>query len=392
LTGATPLTREFLFAFLGLFSFTTGFHALFPTLPIYLEKLGADTREIGILVGVMGISSLFSRLIVGGMLRIYSEKRVMMVGASIFAITFLGLLVLRPFWPIFTVRTLQGIAFACVDTAALAFVVRTTAVAVRGQVIGYFVLAPTFTTAIAPVGAMFTVNKYGFNSLFLSCFALAMCSFFFASRLTENKASKTPFNQNLSLPGSVLFNRRIVLPSITSFLKSFVYGALVAFFPLYAVECGVQNPGYFFTANALVLIAGRILAGNIVDAYDKEKIILVCISMATVSMIILSFSRTLSLFILVGMIWGAGNAFFFPASMAYALEYAGSADGPALGTFRAISDLGSSLGPVIMGLVVPFTGYNKLFLLLAFICLMNLCHFHSCVRQKRKNRVSSSKL
>jgi len=239
---------------------------------------------------------------------------------------------------------------------------------------------------------MFTVNKYGFNSLFLSCFALAMCSFFFASRLTENKASKTPFNQNFSLPGSVLFNRRIVLPSITSFLKSFVYGALVAFFPLYAVECGVENPGYFFTANALVLIAGRILAGNIVDAYDKEKIILVCISMATVSMIILSFSRTLSLFILVGMIWGAGNAFFFPASMAYALEYAGSADGPAVGTFRAISDLGSSLGPVIMGLVVPFTGYNKLFLLLAFICLINLCHFHSCVRQKRKNRVSSSKL
>lgn len=133
MTGATPLTREFLFAFLGLFSFTTGFHALFPTLPIYLEKLGADTREIGVLVGVMGISSLFSRLIVGGMLRIYSEKRVMMGGASIFAITFLGLLVLRPFWPIFTVRTLQGIAFACVDTAALAFVVRTTAVAIGGK-------------------------------------------------------------------------------------------------------------------------------------------------------------------------------------------------------------------------------------------------------------------
>ena len=135
-----------------------------------------------------------------------------------------------------------------------------------------------------------------------------------------------------------------------SFLYSFISGAITAFFPLYAIECGVSNPGYFFSANAAMLIAGRVLGGKIVDTYNKEKIILTFPFAAMVAMVILSFLRTLPLFIFVGMIWGAGSAFFFPTAMAYALEYAGSSDGTAVGTFRAISDSGMALGPVVMGI------------------------------------------
>ena len=108
-----------------------------------------------------------------------------------------------------------------------------------------------------------------------------------------------------------------------------------------------------------------------------------------VAMVILSFSRTLPLFIVVGMIWGAGSAFFFPTAMAYALEYAGSSDGTAVGTFRAVSDLGLALGPVIMGIIIPLTGYRTMFLCLALISLINLCYFQFYVR-KRGNEYRAS--
>jgi len=36
-------------------------------------------------------------------------------------------------------------------------------------------------------------------------------------------------------------------------------------------------------------------------------------------MIILSYSKTLPMFILVGVIWGSGNAFLMPTLVAYAL-------------------------------------------------------------------------
>ena len=101
-------------------------------------------------------------------------------------------------------------------------------------------------------------------------------------------------------------------------------------------------------------------------------------------MILLSFSRTLPMLIAVGLLWGIGHAFFVPASMTYALDCVGSSGGPAVGTFRALSDLGLALGPVLMGLIIPLTGYQIMFLCLAMISLINLCYFQFYVRKKRK--------
>ena len=69
--------------------------------------------------------------------------------------------------------------------------------------------------------------------------------------------------------------------------------------------------------------------------------------------------------------------------MMYALEYSGSSDGAAIGTYRAIYDLGIGLGPVVMGLIIPLTGYRVMFLCLALICLINLCYFQFYVRKRR---------
>jgi hypothetical protein len=91
--------------------------------------------------------------------------------------------------------------------------------------------------------------------------------------------------------------RKIVAPATTSFLQAFVWGALIAFFPLYAIQCGIMNPGHFFSAIAIMMIAGRMLGGRIVDTYNKEKIILTFICTGMLTMIILSFSKTLPMFV-----------------------------------------------------------------------------------------------
>jgi MFS family permease len=376
------LNHNFVFTFLGLFTFTVGYHALLPTLPIYLSSLGSNVREIGLLVGIMGVASLLSRLAVGGALLKYSERSIMMFGALIFALTFLALILFRSFWALSVVRVFQGIAFACVDTAALAFIVKVIPSTYRGQAISYFILAPTLTLAIAPLGGMYVATQFSFTAFFLSCAGISLCSFALSWKLGRRQNIQPDAD---ALPHKKVFlNVRIVVPSVTNFLKSFAYGALVAFLPLYAIECGVKNPGYFFSAYAVMLVMGRVLGGWIIDTCSKEKILLTFLFTGTVAMTVLSFSRTLTLFVLVGLIWGAGAAFFFPAAMAYALEYADSSDGTAVGTFRAIGDLGLALGPVIMGIVIPFTGYRIMFLCLALTCLLNLFYFQFYVRKRRR--------
>jgi MFS family permease len=99
-------------------------------------------------------------------------------------------------------------------------------------------------------------------------------------------------------------------------------------------------------------------------------------------MAILAFSTTLPMFILVAVIWGIGFTFLSPSLVAYTLDRVGSSSGPAMGTFTAISDLGLTLGPVVMGVVIHSTNYRVMFLSLATMGIVNLICFFFLLRKK----------
>jgi MFS family permease len=375
------LNRNFVFCFLAFFIFAAAIHALTPTIPIYLARSGSGEREIGVLVGIFGISSLISRSIVGACLRRCSEKSVMMAGALIFALGSFAFIFLRPFWPFFAVRIMQGVAFACLDTAALAFIVSVIPGAYRGQTLAYFMLAPNLALTVAPAFAMFLINRYNFTLFFLTVMALSLGAFTLSFLLKRQKMDRS--EERAAVSHNRFFEGRIVAPAAIGFMHTFTFGAIVAFFPLYAIQKGVGNPGLFFSAVAIMIIAGRILGGRMLDTWSKDRIILTFLSVGLVAMIILSFSVTLPMFIIVGILWGTCTAVLAPATMTYAFEYAGSSDGTAVGTFRSLTDSGAALGPMIMGVLIPVTGYRGMFLCLAFVCFIDLGYFQFYVRRRR---------
>jgi len=128
------------------------------------------------------------------------------------------------------------------------------------------------------------------------------------------------------------------------------------------------------------------MGGKILDLYSREKVILPCLFTYVISMVILTFSKTLPMFILVAAIWGLGNAFLVPALMAWILDRVGSSVGPAMGTYTAISDLGMIFGPVVMGIVVQSTSYPIMFLCLALVGVVNLNYFYFFLRKKGGRR------
>jgi predicted MFS family arabinose efflux permease len=380
-TVRSILTRDYVISFLAFFGFLIAFNALAPTLPIYLKGVGSSAREIGALVGTMGISSLISRLLVGKVLIKRSEKLIMMWGALLFAVSFLALVVFRPFWPLFLARLLQGIAFACLDTAALAYAIRIMPVANRARAISYFLMAPSLAAAIAASSAVFVVNHYSFTVLLMACTGCSLGAFVLSGILKQGDAARPMAATSVN---TVYFERKILAPAVTSFLFYFCTGAIGAFFPLYSVECGVMNPGLFFSAAAVMIIVVRTVGGKVFDICSKEGLIVVFLLLSMVNMVMLFFSSTLPMFVVVGLLWGTGVAFLVPVTLAYALEYAGSSDGTAVGSHQAFMDLGLALGPVIMGIIAPLVGYRLLFLCLALICLINLCYFQVYLRRKGK--------
>jgi predicted MFS family arabinose efflux permease len=249
----------------------------------------------------------------------------------------------------------------------------------RGRSLSYFYLAINLSGALAPPLGMLLINHFSFTLLFLICLGMSLCSLFISNKLGRRQIAPL---QDSTLEDSFLLSRKALPPSIISSFALFIWGALTAFFPLYAVDQDVANPGLFFTTMAVMLILGRGLGGRILDLYNKERIILPCLFSYIISMVILAFSKTLPMFILVAVIWGIGHAFLMPSLVVYALERVRSSPGPAMGTFTAISDLGVSLGPVIMGIIIHEANYPIMFLCLALTGVINLIYFYFFVRKK----------
>jgi MFS family permease len=208
---------------------------------------------------------------------------------------------------------------------------------------------------------------------------MSLLSLFATNKLGKREVA--PF-ENSSMEDGFFFDRKALPPSITSFFFYLMWGALTTFFPLYAINHGVANPGFFFTTVAIMLILGRTLGGKIFDLHSRERIILPCLFAYIISMVVLAFSKTLPMFILVAVIWGIGHAFSFPSLVAYVLDRVSSSPGPAMGTFTAVMDLGWILGPVIMGIILHVASYQIMFLCLALMGIINLNYFYFFARKK----------
>jgi MFS family permease len=334
---------------------------------------------------MLGLSSLALRLFVGRALLSISEANFMKVGALLFTLTSVGYLFAFPFWPLLVVRLFHGIGGALFYTASVTLIANISPETHRGQSLVYYYLAFNIAYALAPSLGMFIINNFNFTLLFLVCTGLSLCALFITAKLGKRQVHHV---ERLSKQKSAFFNRKILPPAIITFIAHIIWGSITAFFPLYALSHGVTNPGLFFAFFAGTLILSRILGAKLLNFYHKEKVILPCLVIYFLSMILLSFSKTLPMFILVAVIWGIGSAFLFPALTIYTLDLAESSPGPAMGLYTALQDLGMGLGPVIMGAVVRFTNYPIMFLCLSFIGLVNLIYFSFFIRKSKKPKMT----
>ena len=271
-------TRDFVFALLAQFASVSIVQILIPTLPIYLSREGSTEAEIGVLIGIFFFSSLVLRPFVGKALLKYHEKHFMIAGAVLYGLTSIAYLAAPPFWPFLTVRVFQGIAFAFFQTASITLIVNISPEAHRGRSISYWYLAMNVSGALSPSLGIFLINHFSFTLLFLVCFGLSLCSLFFTNKLARRQIAPL---QDSSLHDGFFLSRKAILPSIINFLSYFMWGALAAFFPLYAINHGVANPGLFFTVIGTTLILGRALGGGYwIFTAEKESS---CLALSLIS-------------------------------------------------------------------------------------------------------------
>jgi predicted MFS family arabinose efflux permease len=374
------LSRDFLLSFLAQFTFSFVFCILIPAIPIYLLRFGAKEGEIGFLIGIFSVSSLILRPFVGKALLNIPERDFMIAGTLLYVLSCLAYLIAPPFWPLLIVRVVHGIGLAFFATASFTMLASMLPEAHRGRLISYYFLSFNLAFALGPYLGMLLINSFDFSILFLVCTGLSLCSFYLTLKLGKRESIAS--NQKSRKTQSFL-SRGALPPAIIAFMLNFIWGSIAAFFPLYALKHGVSNPGIFFIFLAATLMLGRVLGGRILDIYDRKKVITSCLSIIVIALIILPFANSLGMFILIAVMLGTGWAFLYPFLTIHVIENAGLEKGPAMGTFTALADLGSGLGPMLMGIVLEKFSYPVMFGCLILTGVLNFLYFYWAIAKKK---------
>ncbi|MEN6348627.1 MAG: MFS transporter [Syntrophomonas sp.] len=358
----TIWSRNFILLCLVNFLLFMSTQMLFPSIPLFLLTIGGEARDVGYVMGVYTICAMLARPAAGRLVDKYSRNWVMIGGILLMFLTCL-LYNLATNMAITTgIRALHGLAFGMATTAIATIVVDSLPMARLNEGMGYFGLTSTLSMAVAPAIGLGLAGYSGYLVLFAAASGMSGLAFLSSWMVKTSAVPVNPSGIDTSDFWSNLIEKTALPAAWVMFFLALVYGALLSYISLYAVERGISNVGLFFTATAFSMLLTRPLAGRWADGGGANMVLLIGHLAIAAGMLTTGHSHTIIGFMLAGIMNGLGFGTCMTVLQAQAVMKAPAhRRGAATGTFYALFDLGIGLGTIMWGYVVAVSSFQTMY-------------------------------
>lgn len=369
-------SRSYIAMFVANLALFIAFYMLYPTLPLFIQQMGGSEAAVGLSMGVFMLASVLFRPLIGGLLDRFGRRPFVVAGLLLFIVSMLLYRWVGGLAALMALRFLHGTSWAASSTATQTVVTDMIPPARRGEGLGWYGMTMTFAMAVGPAFGLWLIGDLSYGepsgSLFLIGAGLS------AVALLLTFGAHMPFQP--ADAGEGAFWSRIevvekpVLPLAAAVFFLFAaYGGITTFVPLFAASLQV-NSGAFFLVYAATLALSRPLAGRLSDRYHETAIVLPALVITALALVVLSLSTGEAGMLAAAVLYGIGFGSAHPVLHAATIRLARQdRKGVANATFSTAIDLGIGLGAILLGWIVPFTGYRGLFLVSAAsvaVCLV----------------------
>lgn len=386
-TSQPPIfTRNFIMVtVINMFIFFS-FQMIFPTLPLYIKKLGGDDTVIGLVMGVFVVSSIITRPFAGLALDKIGRRPVFIAGLIILAFSayFYGAFPIIS--SIVLIRLLHGLGWGIAGTSAATIAAEIIPKERFGEGMGYFSLANSLSMAIAPAAGIYISIHYGFKNLFTLSSVLVVASVAMAFYLGYRpfQPDKRSFRQIR------LYDKSAWGPAFMFFFVSLTWGGVTSFLPLYAYSKGISDIGSFFSIYALAIIFSRVFSGKIIDRYGYDIAIIPGLILLIAALLLLTIAETRTNFLVVGFIYGLGfGAVQMSLQTMVVKNVPRQRLGAANATFYTGLDAGIGLGATILGSIAGLLGYADMYIFAAVSIFFSLLFYLFHIRPGLKKAVGN---
>ncbi|MGD1714516.1 MFS transporter [Dapis sp. BLCC M172] len=359
--------RSLMILFLAGLLFWSSISTLLPTLPLYLDRIGGTTQQIGLVSGCFGVGLLLSRFVLGPLADNRSRKLVLIVGTTVAAIAPLGYLLLKSFLLLMVVRAFHGISIAGITTGYSGLVADLSPPGRRGELIGYMSLCTPIGMAIGPAIGGFVLAATGYVPLFMVCSTLGsmslLCSLLVWEPHSILKKNSHSHQFNRQKFWQILGSRKILVPAFVMLMVGLVFGTTFTFLPLYIQQNNIPlNAGLFFSVRAIASFTIRIFTGRASDRFGRGLFITGGLVFSLLAMLTL-WTANSSNMVLLGAIFGGSSAgLILPMMITLTTDRCPQEQrGKFLSLYIGGFDLGSIMAGPTFGLIAEQVGYRSMF-------------------------------
>ncbi len=367
---APLLTPAFLTVAVAELAYFTADGVLLPALPRYVAgPLGGGNIAVGLVIGAFSLSAFFLRPWAGRLGDRRGRRILMVVGASIFALSVVGYLVAGSIPVLVGMRLLTGVGEALFFVGALSANVDLAPPERRGEAFSFASLALYIGIGVGPFIGEALIEHVGFRAAWLVAIGLAAVAVVLALRLPP----MTPVGEEPPPGGHKLIHRAGLLPGLILLTAIWGMAGFLAFVPLYALDLGMGGAGLVLGLFSGIVVLIRSIGARIPDRLGATRATRIALTLSSVGLAVIGLWQTPSGLIAGAAVLGVGVALFTPALFSLAVQgIPANERGAVMGTTSAFLDLAFGLGPATLGFVAAAIGRGGTFLAGAVVAAAGL--------------------
>ncbi|HKW95270.1 MAG TPA: MFS transporter [Methylomirabilota bacterium] len=352
----------------------------FVLLPLYIQLLGGDEADIGLVQGLYSAAGIVCQPVIGALVDYLGRRFFMRVGAGLLLLS-CGLFVVSSPLPLLgALRALQGVAFSAFFVANYIHVVEMVPVERRGWALGIFGVSGLVSTSLAPLFGELIIRRFGFPSFFAVTALIAAGAVALCWRVRDVRPAALGARPGLHVIREGLRELRH-MHMLLAFFFGLGTGTIFTFLPTFGEVLGVASVGLFYTAYAVAAMLVRVAGGTLIDVRGRRAVIIPSLFVQTaatcvLALVALLFRPTLGLpvlpfLFLAGFLAGGAHGFLYPAMSALLMDVTPERRrGSAVGLFSSVFLVGNTTGAVVFGYVAHGLGYPPMWSALTGVLLI----------------------
>lgn len=337
-----------------------GFGMVMPVFPFYIESMGANGSELGLLLAISPFLQLIFAPIWGSMSDRRGRKPILAVGILGYGLSLLFYGLATQLWQLYIIRAAGGILSSATMPTTYAYINDSTSEESRTGGIGALGAAAGLGMIFGPgIGGWLAADSL--STPFFITGAVALFTLLLIFRfLPESLPASARYQASQSTESEPPWRawRRMARGAVgillfLAFLTSFALTNFQGIFGLYALErfgYGTEEVGWALTVmGGVAIVAQGLIAGPLTRRWGETSIIKITLLVSALTFVLLLTANTYATVLLTTGLFALPNALLRPTVVALTSKAAPQQQGILMGLNNSANSLGRVVGPIWAG-------------------------------------------